>query len=282
MSESNGHSNGASANGHEAPEPIRLGGMALRNGLLIHGPTSWAAAARGADGDIHVASGPKPVLAPGLTARVPILRGPLRLLEAFAVIPVVRGALPQARLPFEAPRVIGMMLAAGTVGRLIRNGEATPGREAAAAVVSMAPALTALSDRQLAAYHGAEHKTIGAYEQGSLDPRIATKEHDRCGSNLVAPLLLFSAAGQLLIERLLAKPGAVARGAVALGSMGLAVEMFAWSERNSETALARAYRRPGHEIQRLVATKEPTEDQLAVAEAAMAEILSVEQAPAPE
>ena len=34
------------------PEPpLRLGGMALRNGLLIHGPTAWAAAARAADGD---------------------------------------------------------------------------------------------------------------------------------------------------------------------------------------------------------------------------------------
>ena len=27
-------------------DPLRLGGMALRNGLLVHGPTSWAAAVR--------------------------------------------------------------------------------------------------------------------------------------------------------------------------------------------------------------------------------------------
>jgi uncharacterized protein YqhQ len=64
--------------------------------------------------------------------------------------------------------------------------------------------------------------------------------------------------------------------------MGLAVEMFAWSERNAETALAKAYRRPGHEIQRLIATAEPSEEQRAVAEAAMAEILRAEQAPLPE
>ena len=47
------------------PEPagtgkLRLGGMALRNGLLVHGPTHWAAAVRAADGTIAVASGPKP------------------------------------------------------------------------------------------------------------------------------------------------------------------------------------------------------------------------------
>jgi uncharacterized protein YqhQ len=275
----NGSTSGSS-NGATEPEPLRLGGMALRNGLLIHGPTSWAAAARGTDGEIHVASGPKPTLAPELTSRVPLLRGPLRLLEAFAVIPLVRAKLPQARLPFEAPRVIAAMVVAAAAGRMIREGaEPTAKREAAAAAIGVVPALTALSDRNLASYHGVEHKAIGAYEQGSLDPRDATKEHDRCGSNLIAPMLLLSAAGQILIDRTLAKPGPLARGAVALGSMGLAVEMFAWSDRNAETALARAYRRPGHEIQRLIATREPTEEQLEVGEAAMAEILRVEQAP---
>ena len=42
------------------PERLRLGGMALRNGLLVHGPTHWAAAVRCADGGVRVASGPKP------------------------------------------------------------------------------------------------------------------------------------------------------------------------------------------------------------------------------
>ena len=31
-------------------EKLRLGGMALRNGLLVHGPTHWAAAVRDPDG----------------------------------------------------------------------------------------------------------------------------------------------------------------------------------------------------------------------------------------
>jgi uncharacterized protein YqhQ len=275
-----GENGGSAAGGAAEPETLRLGGMALRNGLLIHGPTSWAAAARDEHGAVQVASGPKPVLAPGLTSRVPLLRGPLRLLEAFAVIPIVRAKLPAVRLPFEAPRVVAVMLIAGTAGRILRErAKPTPAREAAAAAIGVVPALTALADRDLAAYHGVEHKAIGAYEKGSLDPRDATKEHDRCGSNLVAPMLLLSAAGQIVIERLLEKPGPLARTAVAVGSMSIAVEMFAWSERNAETPLARAYRRPGHEIQRHLATKEPTEEQLEVGEAAMAEILRVEQAP---
>lgn len=39
---------------------LRLGGMALRNGLLVHGPTHWAAAIRNPDGEIEVASGASP------------------------------------------------------------------------------------------------------------------------------------------------------------------------------------------------------------------------------
>ena len=46
----------------DAPEKLRLGGMALGNGLLVHGPTHWAAAVRRGDGSIGVASGRKPRL----------------------------------------------------------------------------------------------------------------------------------------------------------------------------------------------------------------------------
>jgi len=65
---------------------------------------------------------------------------------------------------------------------------------------------------------------------------------------------------------------------VDVGSIGLAAELFAWSERNSEKTLARAYRQPGHQIQRYVATKEPTDEQIEVGEAAMLEILRAEGA----
>ena len=75
--------------------------MALRNGLLIHGPTHWAAAVRDADGEVVVASARKPELAPKLVGKVPGLRGPLKLVEAMAVLPLVRRRMPAARMPFE-------------------------------------------------------------------------------------------------------------------------------------------------------------------------------------
>ena len=45
--------------GEQAREPIRLGGMALQNGVLVHGPTAWAVAVRTDDGELKVASGRK-------------------------------------------------------------------------------------------------------------------------------------------------------------------------------------------------------------------------------
>jgi uncharacterized protein YqhQ len=260
-------------------EPLRLGGMALRNGLLIHGPTSWAAAVRDPAGEIRVASDRKPTLAPRL-ARVPGLRGPVRLAEAFAVIPLVRMRLSAARLPFEDGRVVAAAIAATAAGGALRRrrGRTTPLREALVSIVGVLPAVAALRDRDLAAYHGVEHKAIGAYERGSMDPASAPKEHDRCGSNLVLPMMVLSAGGQILLERISESPGPVARAATALGSASAAVELFAWSDRNPERPLARAFHRPGREIQRAIATREPTPQQLEVGAAALAEILRAEDA----
>jgi uncharacterized protein YqhQ len=261
-------------------ELMRLGGMALRNGLLIHGPTSWAAAARDESGEIRVASGPKPVFAPGAAERIPGLRGPLRLLEGFAVVPIVRRELPAARLPFEDARVVAAMVA-GTVGSsLLRRLRPSMLREAGVAALGLAPAMLALRDPELTAYHGVEHKAIGAYERGSDDPGSANKEHDRCGSHLIAPMVVLSGAGQLILERLVDEPGPVARATVGMASVSAAVEVFAWAERNSESAAAEALRRPGTEIQRLVATREPTDEQLEVGTAALEEILRAEGAAA--
>ncbi len=258
-------------------EKLRLGGMALRNGLLIHGPTHWAAAVRRADGEVQLASERKPELAPKLAARLPGLRGPLKLAEAMAVLPLVRRRLPAARLPFEDWRVvaaIGTTLVA--TAALRRRVASSTLREGLVQAIGAVPAVVALSDRELAAYHGVEHKAIAAYEQGIDDPAAVPKEHDRCGSNLIAPMMLLSAAGTLALERLVERPNPAARAAVGLAGASLAVEMFAWSDRHHGDPLAEAFHTPGREIQRRLATKEPTPEQLQVGVAALAEILRIE------
>jgi uncharacterized protein YqhQ len=256
---------------------LRLGGMALRNGLLVHGPTHWAAAVRARGGQVKVASGRKPRVR-GVDG-VPGVRGVVRLGEAFAVIPLVKRALPDARLPFEHPGVLGVAAGASMGGALLRRRLGGSGGETAAALMSLAPALFALRGGELAAYHGVEHKAIAAYEAPEdTDAAGAAKEHDRCGSHLVAPMLASNVAGTLLLRRVVERPGVVAGGAVALVSTAAAVEVFGWCERNSESRMARALRRPGFEIQRLIGTREPDARQLEVGRAALAEILRAEGA----
>ena len=255
------------------PEKLRLGGMALRNGLLVHGPTHWAAAVRTSGGEVKVASGRKPRLRAG--DDVPGMRGVVRLGEAMAVIPLVKRALPEARLPFQNASVLGVAAGASLTGALARKRVRGMGGESIAALVSVVPALFALRGGELAAYHGVEHKAIAAYEQDG-DASDASKEHERCGSHLVAPLLASNLAGTVLLRRTIERPGPLAGGAVALASTAVAVEVFAWCERNAETRLAQALRRPGFEIQRLIGTREPDERQLEVGRAALAEILRAE------
>jgi uncharacterized protein YqhQ len=262
----------------EPADKLRLGGMALRNGLLVHGPTHWAAAVRADDGSIKAASGRKPRVR--VAENVPGVRGVVKLAEAFAVIPLVKRALPDAKLPFQDASVLGVAAGASVAGALLRRRVRGPAGEAGAAIVSLTPALFALRGGELAAYHGVEHKSIAAYETGAADAGDAKKEHDRCGSHLVAPMLVSNLTGTMLLKRVLEKPGPLAGGAVAIASTAVAVEVFAWCERNAGTALARGLRRPGFEIQRLLGTREPDERQLEVGRAALQEILRAEGAAA--
>ena len=145
---------------------LRLGGMALANGVLVHGPTSWACAVRTSTGTLKVASGTKPKIA--VSSDLPLLRGPARLLEAVLVLPRVRRELPEARFAFERRNVVAAMAAAGVASRAIRSPHASRRwrRSCIGGVIALAPALIALRGGELAAYHGAEHISIGTYEHG--------------------------------------------------------------------------------------------------------------------
>jgi uncharacterized protein YqhQ len=251
---------------------VRLGGMALGNGVLVHGPTAWACAIRGEDGGLKVVARQKRLRAASVTN--PVLRGPARLAEAFALLPQVKRALPEAELPMQRPQVLASMVGSAVALRLAKQSALRPAaRELLTAFLSLAPAAFALRGGELAAYHGAEHMSIGAYEHGEARP----KEHERCGSHLVGPMLVTSAAGNLLAERAPERFRAPARVAAALGAVAASVETFGWMSRNPRHPLARALAKPGHELQHRVGTREPTQAQLEVAEAALAACLELEQ-----
>ena len=249
--------------------------MALQNGVLVHGPTSWGCAVRDADGLLHVAAGRKPYFAPLVRRRMPVLRGPIALAEAFALLPTVRRALPQARFPFEKPSVLAAILGTAVAARTLRRSRLSPGkRELVAAGVAFLPAALALRGPDLAAYHGAEHISIGTYENGGTP---APKEHPRCGSQLIAPMLASSLAVNVAAAK--APPGTrrVTRLVGTAGAIGGSVEVFSWVARNPENPVARALARPGFELQRHLSTAEPSADQLEVANAARDACLELER-----
>ena len=247
--------------------------MALQNGVLVHGPTSWGCAVRESDGTLHVASGRKPRFADRVSA--PVLRGPLRLAEAFAVLPVVRRALPQVRFPFEQPAVLGSIIASSVAARILRRSGrlSAGGRELAAGAVTLVPAALAIRGPDLAAYHGAEHVSIGTYETGAPAP----KEHPRCGSQLIAPLLASSLLANVAVSRFPRAVRGVARLAGTTAAVGVSVELFAWMSRNPQNPLARALARPGIELQRRFSTAEPSPAQVEVADAARDACLALEE-----
>jgi uncharacterized protein YqhQ len=255
-------------------EKIRLGGMALLNGVLVHGPNSWACAIRTKDGEVKVASAYKRLRANRIQS--PLLRGPARLAEAFAVLPEIRKQLPEARLPFQRGAVLGAMFATAVAVRGVKSSRSlTPlARELIGGLLSAVPAALSLRGSELAAYHGAEHISIGSYEHGA--PRA--REHERCGSHMLGPLLASSAVGGALASRAPAHLRGPAKAAAQLGAVAATTEVFGWMVRNPESRIAKALARPGHELQHRLATAEPTPEQLEVAEAALAACLELEHA----
>jgi uncharacterized protein YqhQ len=259
-----------------ADEKIRLGGMALVNGVLVHGPSSWACAVRSGDGELKVVSEYKRLRASEVTN--PLLRGPARLAEVFALLPQVHRRLPEAKLPFQRPQVLATMAATALVVRAIKDSSRLSplAGELLGGLLSLAPAALALRSSELAAYHGAEHISIGTYEHGEQRAR----EHERCGSHLLGPLVASSAIGATLAAKAPPHLRGPARAAAQIGAVAASTEVFGWMTRNPDKPLSRALAWPGHELQHQLATAEPSPEQLEVAEQALAACLELEHAAA--
>ena len=250
---------------------VRLGGMALTNGVLVHGPRYWACAVRADDGSLKVASGKKPLRAVESENR--LLRGPLRMAEIFVLLPAIRRALPEARLPFQRPAVAGALVGSAVAIRAVRSTRLSPvAQEFLAALLAVVPAAASMRRSELASYHGAEHVAIGSYEHGEPRPR----EHERCGSHVLGPLLVTTATGSALASAAPAALRPFARIAASVGALAASVELFSWMVANEKHPVARALARPGHELQHRVLTAEPSPEQLKVAEAALAACLALE------
>lgn len=260
--------------------PLRIGGMALENGLLLQTARNWAVGVREEDGSIRVVSGGKGADFSGSAdGRLPIVRGLARLTDALRVIPSVKRKVGSAVLPFETKRMLGAL---GISSLLTAGARRVPGttaeRETRALLLGLAPVLLALRDSDLASYHGAEHKAIDEYERGmrGQDAAGAVREHDRCGTSLVAPLVVTTLAGNVVMRRLVKRPSPLAALVSGLVSLGSALEIFRWTVRRPDTLLARGFSRSSYLLQHFLTTREPSREQMEVARAALDELLRVE------
>ena len=111
------------------------------------------------------------------------------------------------------------------------------------------------------AYHGAEHKTINAFEAGvELTPENVSKqsiEHPRCGTAFLLTLvllsiLIFSMFGPMPLHwRLLSRVAMIPVLA------GIAYEIIRWTARNLHLPIVRALIKPNLALQRMT-TREPS------------------------
>jgi uncharacterized protein YqhQ len=130
--------------------------------------------------------------------------------------------------------------------------------------------------RRVFQYHGAEHKTIYAYENGdALIPeeidRNYTTLHVRCGTNFLFIVLFLTVLAHLAIDLLVG--GALwlrilIRVAAIPLLAGFSYEVIKLASRNEESLFFRISMLPGLALQRIT-TKPPTLDQIEVAIAAM-------------
>ena len=128
-------------------------------------------------------------------------------------------------------------------------------------------------------YHGAEHKSIFAFEAGE-ELTIAnvskySRLHPRCGTSfllivMVVSIVVFSLIPKLWPFYLKAGSRIVLLPLIA----GISYEFLKWSAKNDDTAIVKAIITPGLALQKLT-TREPDDTQLEVAIRSMNEALAV-------
>jgi uncharacterized protein YqhQ len=122
--------------------------------------------------------------------------------------------------------------------------------------------------KRLFSYHGAEHKTINAYEAGDeLTPEVVSKypiEHPRCGTAFLLTVVFVS----VLVFSLLGRPPffwlIVSRIVLIPVIAGISYELLRWSANNIDNPLVALIVKPNLALQHLT-TRQPDNDMIEVA-----------------
>jgi len=117
-------------------------------------------------------------------------------------------------------------------------------------------------------YHGAEHKTIFAYEDGKdltiENTKLYTPHHPRCGTSFILTVLLVS----IFVFMLLGRPESISDRLIRLAFVpligGISYEIIKLSDKRKDNPFVKLFIKPGLWLQKITA-REPDESMLEVA-----------------
>jgi uncharacterized protein YqhQ len=287
-----------------------IGGQALLEGVMMRGRKNWAVAVRTSDGAIHVEEHDlAPKAAIGWRTK-PVLRGVYAMyetlalsLKAFGIAASLAGDSEEEQLTsreIAVTMVIGVLLAVGVFivapalltnvvvpksNPLLWNG--VDGLIRITVFFVYIGGIGLMPDiRRVFAYHGAEHKSIHAFEHGiPLEARYIQRYdtlHIRCGTAfllmvMVISIFVFSlASGGTILPAFGVTDGVaitvfniVSRILLLPVVAGLAYEVTVkWAGNHSENAFVKVLLWPGMQLQRLT-TREPDDGMVEVAVTAL-------------
>lgn len=281
------------------------GGQALIEGVLMRGSKGLAAAMRKPDGQIAIESEQLTGIYTNPLMKTPFLRGLISLWDSLGIgmrfLTISANMQTGEDEKLEGPALyltLGLSLALGiglffllpaaaghfTVAYLGFNtwwSNVIEGVIRLALAIGYIWAIGKMPDiARVFAYHGAEHKTINAFEAGAeMTPEVVSQysvEHPRCGTAFLLTLIILS----IFVFALLGPLGGIwryiGRLLLILPLASLAYEMIRWSSNNRTNPLVNFLVKPNMALQHLT-TREPTLEMLEVSIAAFNSMLEMEK-----
>jgi uncharacterized protein YqhQ len=283
-------------------EPLSLpnyGGQAVIEGVMMRGREAVAIAMRAPNKDIVIHHEPLSKIYKSRIAKIPFLRGLIMLWDALGLgmraLTISAHTQTGEDEKLEGPALfitlgisltfaIGLfMLTPAALGHLTESllgqvssatwvGNLVEGLVRLAILIAYIVVIGYIPDiRRVFAYHGAEHKTINAFEAGAeLTPqnvRGFSLEHPRCGTAFLLTLVLISIIVFALLGPMPMALRLLSRVILLPLLAGLAYEYIRWTAGHITNPVVRLLVKPNMALQRLT-TREPSDDMLEVSIAA--------------
>ena len=272
---------------------ISYGGQAVIEGVMMRGQKAYAVAMRAPDGNIVVHQESLAKVYRSRITKIPFLRGTILLWDALGLgmkaLTLSANTQTGEEEKLEGPALyitLGISLAIGIglfillpagVGGLAEHylgwqnlaHNFLEGLVRLVILVGYIWAIGFMPDvKRLFGYHGAEHKTINAYESGAdLTPDVVARypiEHPRCGTAFILTFVLLSVLIHSLLGDMTILWRLASRVLLIPVIAGIAVEYIRWTANHLNSPLVRFLIRPNLALQSLT-TREPDTSMLEVA-----------------